>query len=180
MPMHIALLRGINVGGRKTIAMSELRDLFSALGFAETQSWLQSGNLIFQGDQRPSAKLEQLLEVETEKRLGIQITYLLRTAQELATIIGGNPFPDEAKNDPARLVVHFLKKVPDAKDVQTLRAGITGPEIIKADGKQLYAYYPAGQGQSKLTNAVIERKLGCQGTARNWNTILKLAALAKQ
>ncbi|HEY1861059.1 MAG TPA: DUF1697 domain-containing protein, partial [Gemmataceae bacterium] len=165
------------VGGRKLISMSDLRDLFQALGFSGVTSLLQSGNLIFPSDRRTGAALERLLEVETKKRLDVSVDYFVRTAGEWENVVARNPFPEEAKRDPSHLVVLFLKEGPEAKNVKALQTAIRGPEIARADGKQLYIVYPAGIGDSKLTNAVIERTLGLRGTGRNWNTVLKLAAL---
>jgi len=180
MTIHIALLRAINVGGRNLVGMSGLRDLMAALRFAGVRTLLQSGNLVFQGDRRAGAELERLLEVETEKRLGVAVVYFVRTATEWETIIARNPFPAEAERDPGHLLVLFLKKAPEAEEVRALEAAIRGPEIVRAEGKQLYIVYPAGIGRSKLTNTLIERKLGSRSTGRNWNTILKLAELAQQ
>jgi uncharacterized protein (DUF1697 family) len=179
MPVHIALLRGINVGGRNIVAMADLRQLMDTLGFTSARSLLQSGNLVFQGDRRTTATVEHLLEVETEKRLGVSVDYFVRTAAEWEVIVARNPFPDEARRDPSHLVVMLLKDAPAAKDVKALQAAIQGPEIVRADGKQLYAVYPAGIGKSKLTNTLIEKKLCARATARNWNTVVKLAALAR-
>jgi uncharacterized protein (DUF1697 family) len=179
MAVHIALLRGINVGGHNQVAMSDLRDLFGALGLVGATSLLQSGNMVFQSDQLTGAALERLLEVETAKCLNVSADYLVRSAAEWKKIVARNPFPEEAKNDPAHLLVMFLKTAPPAKIVDALRASIEGPEIIRAGGKQLYIVYPAGIGRSKLTGTLIEKKLGSRGTGRNWNTVLKLAALCE-
>jgi uncharacterized protein (DUF1697 family) len=179
MPHQIALLRGINVGGRNRIAMSDLRDLFAGLGFAGARSLLQSGNIVFPGDGRGGAALERLLEVETEKRLGVAADYIIRTAAEWDAVIAGNPFPQEAVKMPNHLLVMFLKEAPAAKAVSELQAVVNGPETIRSKGKHLYIVYPAGIGRSNLTNALIERKLDTRGTARNWNTLLKLAALTR-
>lgn len=176
MPLYVALLRGVNVGGRNLVAMADLRRLLEGLGFTNVRSLLQSGNLIFQSKRRAGETLERLLEVETEKRLDVAVDYHVRTADELKAIVARNPFPDEAERDPSHLVVLFLKKAPEAKSVQALQSAIQGPEIVHAVGKQLYVVYPAGIGTSKLTNTLIDKKLGARGTARNWNTVLKLAA----
>lgn len=179
MSIHIALLRAINVAGRNQVAMSELRDLLAGLGFSGAKSLLQSGNLVFESDSRTGASLERLLEAETAKRLEVSADYLVRTAQEWKTIVARNPFADAAKRDPSHLVVMFLKSAPQATAVTALEAANHGPEIIRADGKQLYIVYPAGIGRSKLTSTLIEQKLATRGTGRNWNTILKLAALCQ-
>jgi uncharacterized protein (DUF1697 family) len=177
---HVALLRGINVGGHKPIGMSELRDLLESLGFAGVKSLLQSGNLVFECARLTGAALEQLLESETAARLEVSADYVVRTAAEWERLIAGNPFPDEAKRDPGHLVVMFLKTAPPARELKTLQAAIRGPETIGWIGKQLYIVYPEGIGRSKLTNTLIERTLGIRGTGRNWNTVIKLAAMVRE
>jgi uncharacterized protein (DUF1697 family) len=170
MSVRVALLRGINVGGKKMVAMSDLRALAERLGLREAKTLLQSGNLVFRSDKSP-VQLEKLLENELD-----DVGVFVRTAEEMADIVAGNPFPAEAKNDPGRLVVMLLK---DAKDAAVLNGAVAGREIARGKGRHVYIYFPDGQGRSKLTNAVIERKLATRGTARNWNTVLKLAALAE-
>jgi uncharacterized protein (DUF1697 family) len=178
MVVHIALPRAINVGGRTQVAMSDMRDLFTALGFAEVQSLLQSGNLIFRSEARTGTELEHLLEAEAERRLALRTDFLVRTADEWADLIACNPLREEAERAPSRFIVMFLKDAPDAKDVEALRASIEGPELVRAEGRQAYIVYPDGIGRSRLTNTLIERRLGTRGTGRNWNTVLKIAALA--
>ena len=178
MTIHIALLRAINVGGHKQVAMSDLRDLLAHLGFVDARSLLQSGNLVFRSEaRRTSAQLERLLEREVAKRLGLQTEFFVRTAEEWKAVVARNPFPKEAERDPGHLLVLFLKQAPDAKDVKALQAAITGPERVRAAGRQAYFVYPDGIGRSRLTHSLIEKKIG-RGTGRNWNTVLKLAAIA--
>jgi uncharacterized protein (DUF1697 family) len=157
--------------------MADLRDLLTRLGFRDVRSLLQTGNLVFQSDASAGARLERLLEVEAKKRLRLETDFFVRSGQEWRTVIKRNPFPRAAQSDPAHLVVMFLKDAPDAKSVKALQAAITGSEVVRAVGTQLYAVYPDGIGRSRLTNAIIERKLGTRGTGRNWNTVLKLGAL---
>ncbi|MFI5267588.1 MAG: DUF1697 domain-containing protein, partial [Chloroflexota bacterium] len=118
-----------------------------------------------------------LLE-EAAKRLDLRTDFFVRSVDEWAGVIAGNPFLDEAERDPSHLVVLFLKAAPDASAVEALRAAVVGPEVIRAERRQLYITYPEGIGRSKLTNTLIERKLGTRGTGRNWNTVLKLKELA--
>jgi uncharacterized protein (DUF1697 family) len=179
MTIHFALLRGINVGGHKPVAMADLRRLLGQLGFADAQSLLQSGNLVFRGNRRTGAQLERLLEAEAKKRLGLHTAFFVRTPAEWKAIIARNPFRTEAERDPSHLVVMFLKGPPDSREVEALRAAITGPEVMRAEGRHLYLVYPSGIGRSRLTHAFIEKRLGTQGTGRNWNTVLKLGALAE-
>ena len=179
MTTHIALLRAINVGGTKPISMSDLREFFGELGFEDVRSLLQTGNVAFRGGTKAGAALEHLLESEAEQRLGLSTTFVVRTAKEWAAIVALNPFAKEAAKDPSHLVVLFLKDAPRAASAKALQAANTGPEIIRLVAKQLYIVYPAGIGRSKLTNKLIESKLGTSGTGRNWNTVLKIAELAQ-
>jgi uncharacterized protein (DUF1697 family) len=174
---YIALLRGINVGGHAQVAMADLRSLLDDLGFENPRSLLNSGNLVFDCPPRRPARLERTLETETKKRLALAPDYFVRTGQEWKTIIAGNPYRAEAKRDPGHLVVMFLKDAPAAKPVKDLRAAIVGREVLRVTGRHAYIHYPDGQGTSRLTNTLIEKKLGTRGTARNWNTVLKLNAL---
>ena len=166
MNTHIALLRGINVGGNKMIAMSDLREHAERLGLRDARTLLQSGNLVFRSD-KSAAQLEKLLEKELEDTI-----VLVRTAEEWRAMIAHNPFQKEAKSDPSHLLVMALKAPADALTLVS-----PGREVARGKGREIYIYYPDGVGTSKLTHAVIERKLGTRGTARNWNTALKLAAL---
>jgi len=173
---YVALLRAVNVGG-KILAMSALRDFASGLGLDDAKTLLQSGNLIFTVSGKSPTACEALLESKAPKQLGMAVECLVRSGPELAAIIAENPFPKEAKQDPAHLLVVFLKDEPSAAAVATLAAAIKGRETIKAVGRQLYVVYPDGIGRSKLTISVIEKNLETRGTGRNWNTALKLAAL---
>ena len=178
MVTYIALLRGINVGGHNMIAMADLRKLLTRMGFENTQSLLQSGNLVFRSKTLATAKLELLLEAETKKHLSFETHFFVRTAQEWRSVIDRNPFPREAERDPGHLVVMLLKKAPEPGDLKTLQRAITGSEVIHAEGREAYITYPDGIGRSRLTNALIESKLGTRGTARNWNTVINLAAIS--
>ena len=179
MSTHIALLRGINVGGRNMIAMADLRGLMEDLGLSGAKSLLQSGNLVFDSPKLGDDALERLLEQETAKRLKVAADYMVRSDAELKKIIARNPFPREAKDDPSHLLVMFLKAAASKEKVEALQSSIKGPEMVHRDGRHLYIVYPAGIGRSKLTGTLIEKSLGLRGTARNWNTVLKLAALCQ-
>jgi uncharacterized protein (DUF1697 family) len=179
MTTHIALLRAINVGGHKPLPMADLRELMGRAGFPDAQSLLQTGNLIFRAEGRTGTQLERLLETEAEKRLDLRTDFFVRTAGEWDRVVAHNPFPLEADRDPGHLVVMFLKELPGAESVGALQAAMAGPEILRAQDRQIYIVYPDGIGRSRLTSALIERKLVARGTARNWNTVLKLQALAK-
>jgi uncharacterized protein (DUF1697 family) len=179
MTTHIALLRAINLAGHNKVAMADLRQLLAGLGFADVRSVLQSGNLVFESDARPVASLESLLEESAKAHLGLETDFFVRTTREWRTIVSGNPFPQEAERDPAHLVVMFLKDAPDRDHAVALEDAITGREVFRVKKNHAYIVYPDGIGRSRLTNDLIEKKLGTRGTARNWNTMLKLLSLAE-
>jgi len=174
----IALVRGINIAGHKQVAMADLRELLTALGFVDVRSLLLSGNLVFRDRARTSGQLERMLETEAEKRIALQTSFFVRIATEWKAIVAHNPFHEEAERDPAHLAVMFLKATPNASDVKALQAAITGPEAVRVDGRQAYATYPNGFARSRLTTTLIAKKLGTRCTGRNWNTVLRIAALA--
>ena len=180
MATFIGLLRAVNLGSHNKVAMSDLRELLSALGMKNPQSVVQSGNLVFETTARPTAALEKLLETEAAKRLGLDTPFCVRTAAEWQQVIADNPFPKEAKLDPGHTVLMCLKDAPGPAAVKALQEAITGREVVKAKGRQAYFLYPDGIGTSKLTIKLIEKKLGTIGTARNWNTVLKLGALTEK
>jgi len=179
MATHLAFLRAVNVGGTGKIAMAELRTWLAALGFAEVQTLLQSGNLVFRGGARAGADLERFLEEKARANLGLDTEFFVRNPAEWADVIARNPFPEAAHDDPSHLLVVVLKAAPMPPQVRALQAAIRGREVVGARGRELYAVYPDGIGTSKLTLPLIEKHLATRGTGRNWNTVLKMAALAK-
>jgi uncharacterized protein (DUF1697 family) len=166
---RVALLRAVNVGGRKVV-MADLRALFVKLGFTGAKTLLNSGNVVFTADRRSDATLEKLLEAETEKKFKVKAEYFVRTTDEMKAIVAANPFPKESKSDPGRLHVVFLKDAVTAKDVAAIHSANKGPESIKHGDRCVYVYYPDGAGESRL-------RLPWVGSGRNWNTVLKLIAL---
>ncbi len=176
MTTYIALLRAVNLAGYQKVAMAELRQMLAGLDFSNPRSVLQSGNLLFESDEGKTADLERRLETEAARRLGLSTDFFVRTASEWRRLIDRNPFPDEARRDPAHLLVLVAKTAPTAAATRGLQAAITGREVVRADGRQIYAIYPDGIGRSKLTTGVIEKALRTRVTGRNWNTVLRLAA----
>ncbi len=173
---HVALLRGINVGGHKMVAMSDLRECVSALGFEDPCTLLQSGNLVFRSPKLTGEALERALAAGVGKRLGMEIDFFVRSAKDWQALVAANPFVREATEDPGHLIVHFLRARPAPKTLAALQAAIAGREVAKAAGPQAYIVYPDGMGRSRLTPAILDKHLG-RGTARNWNTVLKVKSL---
>lgn len=178
MTIHIGLLRAINLPGHNKVSMADLRGLLAELGLEDGKSLLQSGNLVFRSHAGTTTQLERRLEDAAQKRLGLETDFFVRTAADWKAVIAGNPFREEAQRDPGHLLVIFLKKAPDREQTTALQKAIKGREVVRIKDRQAYIVYPDGVGRSRLTTAVIEKNLGTRGTARNWNTVLKLAALA--
>src|SRR5262245_44468281 len=174
MATYIALLRGVNLIGHNAVSMADLRRFATQVGLEEPRTLLQSGNLLFRCGARGCAGLERLLESESSKRLDLDVDFHVRTAAEWSSIVARNLFPAEAKSDPGHLLLMTFKAAADPADVKRRRAAIVGRERVRADGREAWIVYPDGVGGSKLTTALIDRTLGLRGTARNWNTVLKL------
>lgn len=173
MGVHVALLRGINVGGHKMVAMSDLREVLTALGFAEVRTLLQSGNVVFQSSRLIGEPLERALEAGARKHLGLETDFFVRSEKEWSALVRDNPFARQAAEDPGRLVAHFLRTSPTRKAVDALEAAIIGRESVRVAGRHAYIVYPDGMGRSRLTPAILDKHLG-RGTARNWNTVLRI------
>jgi uncharacterized protein (DUF1697 family) len=163
---YAALLRGINVGGRQKVPMSDLRELLASLGFAEVSTYLQSGNAVFSAREQPYAELAEAIRTAVAERTGISCSVLIRTGAELADVPG----------TPSRYFVAYLSSEPDQARTEAVLAQSFHPDQIWISGREAYLWCPS-MPDSKLTNAFIERQLDVTATARNWNTALKLAEL---
>ncbi len=177
MPVTIFLLRAVNVGGATTIRMEALRGIAAALGFRRPTTLLQSGNLVASHD-GDTGEAAARLKAALAKEFPYAPDVIARSRSALAEAIAENPLPLSAGQDPKFLQYIALASTPEAGALERLTSGYDGPETIALCGRDLFVYYAEGVGRSKLTNALIERRLGVKGTARNWNTVTKLAALA--
>ena len=179
MTAHVVLLRGVNVGGQRKVSMAELQAALVAAGFVGARTLLNSGNVVLRSDLTPAA-LETFLETEATQRMNLRTDFHVRSAGEWRALTEANPLPEAAARNPSHFIVACLKSAPTQAAVETLRAANPGPEIIHAVGRQLYIDYggPEAMCESKLSSALIDAKLGTRSTGRNWNTVLKLAALA--
>ncbi len=173
----VLLLRGINVGGNKVVPMAELKRLLEGLGFADVRTLLNSGNAVVRGPAARTDTMERALEQALARRFGFEVGCTVRSAAEWTRIVAANLMPAEAKRDPGRLHVYAMALPPAPRAVTALRAAIPGREVVAASGRELWAWFPDGAGRSRLTLPLIERTLGSRGTGRNWNTVLKLAAM---
>lgn len=176
MPRHVALLRAVNVGGRK-VTMKELREATEALGYQNVRTLVASGNLVFDTKATANAKLESALEAAIEQTFSLFSEVMVRNPAEWSAIIKANPFPQKAKDDPAHLVCMVCKEAPDTTAIttwlKTFRAKWDKGERLEIVGREIFIDYGDSIGQSKL---VLPKKFAT-GTARNWNTMLKLDAM---
>ena len=172
MPSHVALLRGINVGGRSKVAMADLRSLVESLGYADVTTYVQSGNVVFTAESVDAAALEAAIE----ERLGVAPAVVVLTRDELEQVVAGNPWPDE--RDGKHLHVVFTAGEPDADVVAAAQEKATGGDEARIVGGTLYMHTPNGLGRSKLA-AELARRGPKDGTARNWTTVTKLLAMLR-
>ncbi len=173
MRVHVALLRGINVGGGNKISMTELRALADELGWERAETYIQSGNLLFEAANE-RAELETALETGIRRRFGLDIPVIVRGADEWAVLVAANPFSEAAEAEPNRLMLLLSKQPTSAEAAAALQERARDGERVAVAGGALRIHYAGGAGRSKLTPALIDRLVGSATTARNWRTVLKL------
>lgn len=178
MPRYIALLRGINVAGQKIIKMTALQAMFESGGCMDVRTYIQSGNVVFDHAEQDAVRLRGHLEAHLRASLGYAVPTLLRTPEELATAIAANPYPTDWPEFGKKMYVCFFERAPGAAAIDSIVPYTHEGEQLQVVGREGYAYYAVGLGKSKLTNALIERKLGT-ATMRNWNTVNTLLEMSK-
>jgi len=174
---QVALLRGINLGRNKRIAMADLRKLVEGLGYEEVRTHLQSGNVVFTTADSP-ARAAKAIEGELDAKLGMDVRVLIRTDRELAGVVERNPLGD-VMTDPTRLFVTFLSAKPDARRVRGIDPSKFVPDVFRVGDREVYVWCPNGYAGTKLNHAFWEKQLGLTGTARNWRTVTRLLELAR-
>jgi uncharacterized protein (DUF1697 family) len=174
MPVYVALLRGVNVGGARKLPMKELAPALSGLGLEDVVTYIQSGNVVFRAPAGARTKLVSQVERRIEDVFGLDVTVMLRTPAQLAKLIDANPFDD----DVSKLHVAFLDRKPTKAAVAKLDPGRSPPDEFAVKGTEIYLHFPNGSGRTKLGGEYFERTLGVRATARNWRTVTKLLELA--
>ena len=174
---HVALLRGINVGGHHKVPVAELRALFEQLGHTGVTTYVQSGNVLFTSETLDEPTTTGGVARALHDRFGFDIPVVVRTTAELATAAARQPYA-AAQPDHAKLHVFFLADEPAPEAIANLDPARFVPDEFTFEGRHLYAHYPNGAGRSGLTGDRIERACGTTATARNWRTVTKLLALA--
>jgi uncharacterized protein (DUF1697 family) len=174
------MLRGVNVGGRNMIKMDALKALCVSLKLKDPQTYVQSGNVIFNSAEKDLAKLAKRLQDAIEKAHGFRPGVMLRTAAELRQVVARNPFAKRSGIEPGKLIVNFLATNPGKEAREKAMAIKIGPEEMHLIGREAYIYFPSGQGRSKFPWASIERTLGTSATGRNWNSVTKMLEIAEK
>ncbi len=175
---HLSLLRGINVGGRNKIRMADLKSLYERLGFGSVETYIQSGNVIFETKDRSRSGLKEKIEEAIVETFGFPVPVELRTHQELGDVIANCPFGAiNPAADGTRVLVTFLAERPAADRISAIRQYVAAPEELVVNGREVYLRCPGGYGNSKLNNTFLERNLGVAATTRNWKSVHKLHAL---
>lgn len=172
---YVALLRGINVGGRTRVAMDDLRRLFADLGHGDVTTYIQSGNVLFDADgpaDGAAAPVAAAIEEGIAAELGLSVTVVLRSATELDAVVDANPFAGRVP-DPSKLHVTFLA----AEPAGTVEAPPGVADELALVGREVYLHCPGGYGRTKLDNGFFERRLGVPATTRTWTTVRKLRDL---
>ena len=180
MPVLISMLRAVNVGGHGKIKMDALRALYASLKFEDPQTYLQSGNVIFKTSERNLDAVAKRLHSAIEKKFQCKTDIMLRTTEDFRAVIKKNPFAKRADVEPGKLVVFFLAADPGNEARKAVLNQNFSPEELHAIGRELYIYFPNGQGTSRRPFPRIYKLLQTPGTGRNWNSVTNMLELAEK
>jgi uncharacterized protein (DUF1697 family) len=173
---HVALLRGVNVGGNNILPMKDLAAMFTAAGCSDVRTYIQSGNVVFKAGRALARRIPAVISAAISDRFGFQVAVVLRTADALREVAHSNPFLDAA-SDASTLAVAFLADAPDVARVARLDPNRSLPDAFVVSGREIYLHCPNGFANTKLTNAYFDSALATTSTARNWRTVLTLVKM---
>jgi uncharacterized protein (DUF1697 family) len=179
MPILISMLRGVNVGGHNKIKMDTLRALYESLKFEDPRTYVQSGNVIFRTKEKNFAALAKKIQNAIGRKFGFHPEVILRTADELRNAIAASPFAGR-NLEPGKILVTFLAGEAGPEALDNLLSLKDYPEELHLQGRELYIYFPDGAGKSKLPWSKVDKLLQTTGTARNWNSVTKMLAIAEE
>ncbi len=175
--MNIALLRGINVGGKNKLPMKDLAELFREAGCEDVRTYIQSGNVLFRAEATLADAIPSLISASIEERFGYRVPVVMRTAADLRAIVEANPFA-ESGAEASKLLVLFLADQPDPAHVGALDRNRSPGDEYAVVGREVFLHCPNGFARSKLTNSYFDSALSTTSTGRNWKTVGKLLELA--
>ncbi len=174
MAVFVGLLRGINVGGKHKLPMATLTSMFEAAGARNVETYIQSGNVVFEAAARARASIAAAVAEHVEQALGFSAPVVVRDAAALARVVAENPFVEVT--DPKLVHVMFFDRKPSRSAVAAFEPPITRGEVVELRADLLYLHHPQGSARSKISVALVDRQLGIRSTARNWRTTLELHA----
>lgn len=180
MKTYISILRGINVSGHKLIKIDALKKMFENLGYKNVQTYVQSGNIIFQSKENNTKNLEEVISSEIKDEFGFEVPVIVFNIKTLETIIQNNPFINDKHKDISSMHVTFLAEKPIQIDEETIVDKKDKVEEIEFTPQAIYLYCPNGYGNTKLNNNFLEKKLKVKATTRNWRTTNELLNLARK
>jgi len=178
MPLHLALLRGINVGGRHRLPMADLAAAFAAAGARDVRTYIQSGNVVYRARAADARRIPARVAAALAARLGFAVPVVGRTIGEWRAVVRGNPFL-HAGADPDACHVACLADRPAVARVGALDPDRSAPDRFAVRGREVYLHLPNGVARTRLTNAWLDAQLGTVSTLRNWRTVCALLALAE-
>jgi uncharacterized protein (DUF1697 family) len=171
MPIYVAMLRGINVGGNKRIKMDDLRKSFAGLGFEHVKTYIQSGNVVFKASKSSPATLGKKIEGRIVSDFGFSASVIVRTSAELDEIVAANPFLKVRGIDHEKLHVTFLSEIPAAPALNKLAEFTIAPDQSRCVGREIFLHLPNGFSGSSLWKVPWEKALAVVTTTRNWKTV---------
>jgi uncharacterized protein (DUF1697 family) len=178
MQTYISILRGINLGGHNSIKMYELKNLLSKRGLKNIETYIQSGNVIYQHKSISNAKLDTFIQDEILQQFKFEVPVITLTIDELKAIAKSNPFSKDKKKDTLFFHITFLSDEPQKENLDKIICLSYPPDEFIIIGKTVYLYCPNGYGNTKLSNKFLENKLKLSATTRNWKTTKELISIA--
>jgi len=180
MSKKVAILRGINVGGKRKILMKDLTDVFIQIGFKDVKSYIQSGNIIFSCTKNYShEQLSLLLEQKILNKFGFDVPVIIRDKDELYGLIKNNPYYN-TKADLDKLYVTLLQELPNHESLKVIETINHSPDLFSINDTNIYICCNGKYHQSKLSNTFFEKKLCVKATTRNWKTLMKLYEMIRE
>ncbi len=178
MHNYISILRGINVSGHRPIKMEALKKMYEGLKFKNVQTYIQSGNVIFQDKSDQPKELEKKISKKIMLEFGFEVPVIVLELSYLIEIVKNNPFVNERNEDIKSLHVTMLNEMPDQLNIDKIKGLLFGHDEFIIAGSAVYLFCPEGYGNSKLSNNFFESKLKVTATTRNWKTMNELLRLA--
>ena len=169
MPAYVAMLRAVNVTGH-TIKMEQLRGLCDGLGLQKVETYVQSGNIVFQAKTENPALLSKRIAESILDSFGFETPVIVRTSKDMESVVAHNPFLNEKDVDSSKLHVTFLEEAAQKSSLKTLEKLATSQDRFYPASREIYLYCPEGYGRAKLSNNAIEKALSVTATTRNWRT----------